>query len=98
MKLVWSPRAVARATEIAKYIAADRPDAAARWVEDLFARTARLVAHPSSGRRVPELPHRRDIRELVVGKYRVIYRVDSKRVVVLTVRHGARRFDAGDTT
>ena len=93
MKLVWSPRAVAQATEIARYIAADRPGAAAAWVDALFARAARITDYPQAGRRVPELPKRRDLREVLVGTYRVIYRVEATRVVLLTVRHGARRFD-----
>ena len=93
MKLVWSPRAVSQAAEIARYIAADRPAAAERWVSDLFARVDRLLTHPQSGRRVPELPKRRDVREVIVGTYRVLYRVTPTRVDILTVRHGARRFD-----
>jgi plasmid stabilization system protein ParE len=33
MRVIWAPRAILRATEIAGYIAADRPTAARRWVE-----------------------------------------------------------------
>jgi plasmid stabilization system protein ParE len=44
------------------------------------------------GRVVPEVG-RPEVREVFHGAYRVIYRLDSKRVVILTVRHGRRRFD-----
>ncbi len=96
MKVTWSPRAVDRVTEIARYIAADRPDAARKWIDTLFARVARLGTHPAAGRRVPELPLRRELREVLVGAYRVLYRVDRAQVVILTVRHAARRFDRGE--
>jgi len=89
VKLVWARRAVARAREIAAYIAADRT-AAAKWVDDVFAAVASLKAHPRRGRKVPEL-NRPEIRELLHGSYRIIYRQDPRRVVVLTIRHGRRQ-------
>lgn len=41
---------------------------------------------------VPELG-RQDVRELLVGNYRVIYRTGIDDVVILTVRHGRRILD-----
>jgi plasmid stabilization system protein ParE len=41
---------------------------------------------------VPEL-NRDEIREILFGEYRVIYRLDPRRIVVLTVRHGRRQWD-----
>ena len=87
MRVIWAPRAIARAAEIAEYIAADRPAAAERWVQRLFTKAATLQRQPRRGRKVPELD-RDDIRQVRYGKYRIIYRIDPKRVVVLTVRDG----------
>lgn len=95
MRVVWAPLAIERAAEIARYIAADRPAAAARWIETLVRVVASLGVHPRRGRRVPELA-RDDLREILHGEYRVIYRIDSRRVVVLTVRHGRRQFDPSE--
>ncbi len=95
MRVIWSPRAVDRAEEIAAHIAADRPDAARRWVEGLFNATKTLTEFPRRGRRVPEL-NRPEYRELIYGEYRVIYRVAEQRVNVVTVRHGRRLLDAAD--
>ena len=95
MRVIWSPRAIKRASEIAAYIAADRPAAAARWVDELFANVAALRGHPRRGRRVPEVG-RADIREVLHGTYRVIYRVEPTRLVVLTVRHGRRAWEPGE--
>ena len=36
MKIIWSPLAIERASEISEYIAQDNPTAAANWVETLF--------------------------------------------------------------
>ena len=92
MRVIWSPLAIERAAEAAAYIAKDSPGGARRWVDDLFAAVATLAQLPERGRRVPDLP-RPDIRELLVGSYRVVYRIEPKRVAVLTVRHLRRRVD-----
>ena len=91
-RIVWSPLALLRAGEAADFIARDDPAAAARWARGLFDAVKTLSAHARRGRVVAELS-REEIRELVYGDYRVIYRVSSRRVEVLTVRHGRRRFD-----
>ncbi len=38
------------------------------------------------GRKVPEV-NREDIRELFEGEYRIIYRVEAKRIFILTIRN-----------
>lgn len=95
MKVVWSALAEHRTAEAFAYIANDRPSAAVRWLDRLLAAVATLSEFPDRGRAVPEL-QRLDIRELIVAPYRVMYRRDAKRVVVLTVRHGRRQFDVDE--
>ena len=36
MKIIWSPLAIERVSEIAEYIALDNPVAAEKWVDDIF--------------------------------------------------------------
>ena len=91
-RTVWSPLAVARVAEAADFIAADRPEAAARWADSVFEAVKRLERFPLSGSMVPEL-RREDVRELIHGEYRIIYRIDGERVLILTVRHGRRLLD-----
>lgn len=86
MKIAWSPLALKRVEDIAQYIAQDNPDAAVRWVVELFDTVERLADFPQSGRVVPEVGIRR-IREVIFGAYRVIYSVRD-RVEILTVRRG----------
>ena len=86
MRIQWSPLAVDRVTEIADYIAQDDPLAADRWAQSVFDRVKQVKDFSKSGRYVPEI-NRKDIRELVYGNYRIIYRVETKVVSILTVRH-----------
>lgn len=88
MKVEWSPLALERVDDIAHYIARDNPEAAVRWVVDLFETVERLADYPESGRTVPEVGIRR-IREVIFGAYRVIYSV-RENVEILTVRRGSQ--------
>jgi len=83
-----------RVSDIARYIANDNPDAAERWVNELFDSVERLADIPESGRVVPEVGLRR-IRELIFGAYRVIYSVKDK-VEILTVRRGSQLLDLSE--
>ena len=86
MKIIWSPLAIDKTTEIAEYIAQDNPSAARKWAEALFDKVQLLKSSPKSGRVVPET-NRTFIRELIYGNYRVIYRIEKKQISILTVRH-----------
>lgn len=97
MKIIWSPLAIERVNEIADYIARDSPGAATKWVDRLFEKVQILRACPQSGRRVPECK-RDDIREIIFGNYRIIYRLETSRVSVLTVRHGKQILPMEDLT
>ena len=87
MKIIWSPLAIDRASEIAEYIAQDKPIAAEKWINALFSRVEGLKSSPEIGRVVPE--NRNDqFRELIYGNYRIIYRLEKKQISILTIRHG----------
>jgi addiction module RelE/StbE family toxin len=94
VKVEWSPLALDRVSDIARYIAKDNPDAAERWVNELFDSVDRLADFPESGRIIPEVGVRR-IRELIFGAYRVIYSVRDK-IEILTVRRGSQLLDMGE--
>ncbi len=87
MKIVWSPLAVDKASEIAEYIALDKPSAAGRWIEEIFSKVDRLQSSPQVGRIVPEISDKQ-FRELIYGNYRIIYRIEVNQISILTIRHG----------
>lgn len=95
MKLRWTTRAAEDLVAIQRYIAADKPQAGRTWVEKLR-RRARLAAEaPLAGRIVPEIG-RPDIREVLQGAYRLVYRVHDDAIVVLTVFEGHRSLPKQD--
>jgi toxin ParE1/3/4 len=87
MKIIWSPLAIDRVSEIAAYIAQENPTAAEKWVNTVFRKVEDLRDFPERGRVVPETENKA-IREVIYGNYRLIYRLEEKRISVLTVRHG----------
>ena len=95
MKIIWSPLAIDRAAEAARFIAADDLSAAARWVDGLFQAVSKLERHPVIGKAVPEL-NRPSIRQIFYRSHRVIYRIGASAIDILTVRHTRRRFDPGE--
>jgi plasmid stabilization system protein ParE len=91
-RILWADRALARLEEQADFIAAESPGAAQRMLEQVFLRVEGLAEMPRFGRAYPGADDP-DLRELVVGAYRAIYRVaEQERVIqVLTIRHGRQR-------
>ena len=87
MRIIWSPLAVDRASEIADYIAQDKPSAAEKWIDTVFSKVEQLKSSPEIGRIVPEI-NDSQFRELIYGNYRIIYRIEIKQISILTIRHG----------
>lgn len=87
MRLIWSPLAIERVSEIAEYIAQDNLSAAQRWVDSIFQVVEQLEKFPEIGRIVPEI-NQESFREIIYGNYRIIYRLDGENIAILTVRHG----------
>jgi plasmid stabilization system protein ParE len=89
--LRWTVQAVEDLEAVRVYVARDSEYYAALLVERLFASVERLGEFPESGRMVPEF-QRSDLREVIVGSYRIVYRLSQDPIAVLTVFHGARLF------
>ncbi|MBI3378952.1 MAG: plasmid stabilization protein [Nitrospirae bacterium CG_4_10_14_3_um_filter_44_29] len=87
MRIIWSPLAVDRASEIADYIAQDKPSAAEKWIDTVFSKVEQLKSSPEIGRILPEI-NDSQFRELIYGNYRIIYRIETKQISILTIRHG----------
>lgn len=87
MKIVWSPLALDRASEIADYIAKDKPFAAEKWIEQIFKKIDQLTTSPGLGCVVPGVSSS-SLREITYGNYRIIYRIEINQISILTIRHG----------
>lgn len=91
LAVVWTNRAIADLEAIGDFIASDNPPAASRWVGDLMATAERAAGAPMAGRQVPELG-RENLREVFKRTYRMVYRVATGHIEILTVFEGHRRF------
>lgn len=94
-EVVWTARATADLEALADYLAQSAPGYAEVVMRRLLASVDRLGAFPMSGRAVPEIGQK-DMREIVLRSYRVVYLYDAEadRVEVLTVFHSSRQFGA----
>jgi len=95
MKIIWTELAVEKIEEFADYIALDKPSVALKWVRKIQRSVNKLKNFAEAGRKVPEIK-RRDIREIIEGNYRIIYRVESDRISILTVRHCSQLLNTKD--
>jgi plasmid stabilization system protein ParE len=89
----WSPRAAQDLEDACGFIARDAETAAQRFAERVIEATRQLAVFPRSGRIVPEF-NRDDIREVIVQRYRVVYRLVGDDVQLVTIQHAARRLGA----
>ena len=91
----WSKRGTLRRTEIVRYIAAASCDweTAWRWEDEVFAAVKPLEDFPRSGSIVREIG-RDDIREVMHGDYRIIYRIKRDIPEIISIRHGHFRIDS----
>ena len=89
-KVILSPRAIQDLSEIVRYISLDNPQAAERFGFTLIDAALSLGTLPERGRLVPEFTD--GTRELIYGRYRIIYRIrpDSKTVWVSRFWHAQR--------
>ena len=90
MKVVWTRLALKGLDSAYDFIAEERPAASARAIERIEAAVVALCRHPEIGR-----PGRvENTRELVVTgtPFIAAYRVKAKRVEIVALIHGARRW------
>lgn len=90
-QVIVSPEASSDLQDIKRYISEDSPLAAERFGQKIFLKQKILRTHPEIGRVVPEVKNR-TIREIVIGNYRIMYRVNAskKHVRILRYWHAAR--------
>jgi toxin ParE1/3/4 len=89
-KVNWTKQAIKDVDKIAEFIAKDSEHYAKIQVGRFFDAVKVLEKHPLSGKMVPEKQENL-IREIVLGNYRIIYRIVSEeKIDILTVHHSKR--------
>ena len=88
----WTLQAAEDLNAIVEFIARDSSQYARLLVVDIFQAVDRIAVFPQSGRIVPEL-NDPVVREVILGNYRLVYRLKDASLDLLTIYHGARLFD-----
>lgn len=89
LEVAWSPEATEDLESIAEYIARDSHYYAQAVVSEILSTSRDIGDFPLIGRLVPEIGDER-IRERFIYSYRLVYRVDPDRILVVAVIHGKR--------
>lgn len=85
----WTEFAQSDLKAIRKHISKDSAYHADLLLDGIYERVQTLLRFPEFGKKLPELPGK-EYRELLYKSYRIIYRVDSNTVYILTIYHTAR--------
>lgn len=88
----WITRAADDLVGIVEYIEQDSPAYARLFAQKVANAIRKLEAHQQLGRIVPEYQDP-NLREVLVGPYRIVYALHSEAVEIITIRHGARLFN-----
>ena len=92
VKIIWTQRSLTDLKSIAEYISQDSIKYASLTVERIINVTSYLETNPKIGRMVPELRRQDKIREIILGNYRIIYKITNTQTVhILTVHHSYKR-------
>lgn len=89
LEIKWSPEAVEDLESIAEYIARDSDYYARSVVSEILSVACSIGGYPLIGRVVPEVGDEA-IRERFVYSYRLVYRHESERILIVAVIHGKR--------
>jgi len=85
----WTPQETEDLESIAAFITQDSPHYAGLFVLNVIRRVELLKTFPRRGRVVPET-NSEQIRELLMGNYRIVYRFRDNLAEILTIYHGSR--------
>ena len=88
-KIKWTIRALNDLHEIYSFIAKDSIQYAQIQIENIQNTASNLASFPLMGHSIPEFPHL-PYREILVGNYRVLYRLEENIVIIMSVVHGQR--------
>lgn len=87
VKVNWTIQAITDIENIAEFIAKDSRNYAIIQTKRFFDSVVVLESNPSFGRVVPEIDNQ-TIREIILGNYRIIYRILNKHLIdIITVHH-----------
>ena len=92
-KIIWTFEAADDLEAVATYISRDSGFYASSFVRAILDASHSLNEFPERGRMVPEFSNI-TIRELFIKEYRLIYKIEESRILILGIIHGRRDLKA----
>ena len=92
VKIIWTDFAIEDLKFIHGYISKDSIASADKLIERIIGRVDQLEVFPNSGRIVPEF-NSELIRELIAGRYRIVYKVNNDHIGIVRVHHSSMELD-----
>ena len=86
MEVIWTKQAIQMVNQFVDYIGQDDYETAEQWALELMSQTDKLAEHPRIGRVVPEY-NEETLRELILGNYRLPYRIKENGIYIEAVWH-----------
>lgn len=88
-KIVWSKEAVEDIISIVEFIEKDSEYYATTFANKVYEKAGSLGTFYRRGRIVPEIMND-NMREIFLGDYRLIYKIEGERISIIAVIHGSR--------
>jgi toxin ParE1/3/4 len=89
MDLAWTQTALDDLAAVRSWLGRDSKPLADRVIETLLTGIERVLPFPRIGRVVAEVGDE-SVRELLLRTFRLVYRIEGDRIVVLSILHGGR--------
>lgn len=88
----FTEQAQTEADEAFEWIAQYSPEKATLWYFDLMERLDSLKTFPKRcGLALESYEFKEEVRQLLFGKYRILFQIEDETVYILHVRHSARK-------
>ena len=88
--IIWSKEARQDLDTIFLWLESESKSYSKKWINEVFKKLDLVEKFPNMGRKLPEIKVT-SIREIPVGKYRIIYNVAKENTIeVLAIRHSAK--------
>jgi plasmid stabilization system protein ParE len=85
MQILWTRTALDRLQEICGLLEKTSPLDARAWKETALAAARKLAARPHLGTLVAEVDYDETYRQIRLGTYRMIYRIDGQIIHIMTI-------------
>ncbi|MEK7718538.1 MAG: type II toxin-antitoxin system RelE/ParE family toxin [Bacteroidota bacterium] len=89
-EIIWSYKSYEDFQNIIEYIAKDSEHYASLTAKKIWHEIRRIKHNPMEARMVPEAGFVENIREFIIGNYRIIFELKDSKAYLLTIHHNSR--------